>query len=176
MSSLTKLQEEMKSTFDKASDELNLMITNKIKSLDLIDNLVDLKIKMEKIEKISNNGRLEVKKIEDMIRNVLDEFKTENTEELKLELRFLTLTNRSFKKLSDYEEEKEAKKVKENVLEEIDRFKTKIKGIKKLIIETIDHDSSKLISDLNFEKGLITDKIKDIEIKVKNTKNIKKNY
>ena len=176
MSSLTKLQEKMKSTFDKASDELNLMITNKIKSLDLIDNLVDLKIKMEKIEKISNNGRLEVKKIEDMMRNVLDEFKTENTEDLKLELRFLTLINRSFKKLSDYEEEKEAKKVKENVLEEIDRFKTKIKGIKKLIIETIDHDSSKLISDLNFEKGLITDKIKDIEIKVKNTKNIKKNY
>ena len=176
MSSLTKLQEKMKSTFDKASDELNLMITNKIKSLDLIDNLVDLKIKMEKIEKIRNNGRLEVKKIEDMMRNVLDEFKTENTEDLKLELRFLTLTNRSFKKLSDYEEEKEAKKVKENVLEEIDRFKTKIKGIKKLIIETIDHDSSKLISDLNFEKGLITDKIKDIEIKVKNTKNIKKNY
>ena len=34
---------------------------------------------------------------------------------------------------------------------------------KKLIIKTIEHDSSKLRSDLNFEKGLITEEIKDIE-------------
>ena len=49
---------------------------------------------------------------------------------------------------------------------EIERFKTKIKGIKKLIIETIEHDSSKLLSDLNFENGLIIEEMKDIEIKI----------
>ena len=48
--------------FDKASDGLNLMITNRIKILDLIDNLIDLKIISEKIQKINNNERLEVKK------------------------------------------------------------------------------------------------------------------
>ena len=37
-------------------------------------------------------------------------------------------------------------------MEEINRFKIKIKGIKKLIIEATEYDSSKLISDLNFEK------------------------
>ena len=58
MSSPTKLQGEMKSMFDNASDELNLMITNKIKSLDFMDSLIDLKIIMEEIEKINNNERL----------------------------------------------------------------------------------------------------------------------
>lgn len=49
MSNLAKLQEEMKSIFDKSSDGFDLMITNKIKSLDLIGSLIDLKIIMEEI-------------------------------------------------------------------------------------------------------------------------------
>ena len=65
--------------FDKASDGLNLMITNKIKSLDLIDNLMDFNIIIEEIEKLNNNERLEVKKIEEITRKVLGEFKTEKT-------------------------------------------------------------------------------------------------
>ena len=35
-------------------------------------------------------------------------------------------------------------------MEETDRFKIKLKGIKQLIMETIEYDSSKLIDDLNF--------------------------
>ena len=83
MSSLTKIQGEIKQMFDKASDELNLMITNKIKSLDLIDNLMGFKIIIEEIEKINNNERLEVKKIEEIIRKVLGEFKTEKTAKIE---------------------------------------------------------------------------------------------
>ena len=60
-------------------------------------------------------------------------------------------------------------------MEEIERFKTKIKN-KKLIIETIEYDSSKLISDLNFEKGLITKETKDIEIRLKKLKISEKGY
>ena len=60
-------------------------------------------------------------------------------------------------------------------MEEIERFKTKIKN-KKLIIETIEYDSSKLISDLNFEKGLITKETKDIEIRLKKLKISEKSY
>ena len=60
-------------------------------------------------------------------------------------------------------------------MEEIERFKTKIKN-KKLIIETIEYDSSKLISDLNFKKGLITKETKDIEIRLKKLKISEKSY
>ena len=55
---LTKIRGEMKWMFDKASDGLNLMITNKIKSLRLIDYLIDLKIIIEGIEYINNNEKL----------------------------------------------------------------------------------------------------------------------
>ena len=72
----------MKSMFNKASDGLNLMITNKIKSLDLIDSLTDLE-NIRRDRKYNNNERLEVKKIEDMIRKVSDGFKAEKTDELK---------------------------------------------------------------------------------------------
>ena len=41
----------MKSMFDKASDGLTLMITNKIKSLGFINNLTDLKKILEEITK-----------------------------------------------------------------------------------------------------------------------------
>ena len=64
--------------------------------------------------------------------------------ELKWKLRFLTLTNRSLKRLSNYEEIGSRKATRKR-MEEIDRFKTKINGIKKLTIETIQHDSSKII-------------------------------
>ena len=56
------------------------------------------------------------------------------------------------------------------------RNKTQIKGINKIIIETIEYDSSKLISDLNFQKELITKKIKDIEIKFEKLKIYLKKY
>ena len=125
MPNLTKAQGEMKSMFDDAPNKLNLMITYKIKSLDLIGNLIDLKIIIKEIEKINKNERLE-----DMIRKVLYEFKTGKTEVLQWKSRFLTLTNRSFKKLRDYEEEKEARKVTRKCIEQIDIFKIKIKGTK----------------------------------------------
>ena len=54
--------------------------------------------------------------------------------------------------------------------EEIDRFETKIKNIKALIIETIEYDCCKLISHLNFEEGLITEEIKELGIQLKNYK------
>lgn len=88
-----------------------------------------------------------------MTKKVLREFKTEKTEELEWELRFLTLTDRSFKKISNYEEEKEARKETRRCMKEIERFETKIKNIKELLIEIIEYVCSKIISDLNFEKG-----------------------
>ena len=65
-----------------------------------------------------------------MTRRVLEEFKIEKTEELERKLRFLTVKNRSFKKLSDYEEEKEARKMTSKTMQEIEAFKLEIKRIK----------------------------------------------
>ena len=96
---------------------------------------------------------MEIKETEEMTKKVLREFKAEKTEELEWELRFLTLTDRSFKKPSNYEEEKEARKETRKCMKEIERFETKIENIKELIIEIIEYVCSKIISDLNFEKG-----------------------
>ena len=73
MSNLTKIQREIKSMVDKTSYGLNLMITNRIKSLGLIDCLIDLKVIIKQIEKTNNNERLQMKETEGMIRKVLKE-------------------------------------------------------------------------------------------------------
>ena len=75
------IQREMKSMVDKVSYGLNLMITNRIKSLGLIDCLIDLKVIIKQIEKINNNERLQMKETEGMIRKVLKEL--EKGEEFK---------------------------------------------------------------------------------------------
>ena len=105
-----------------------------------------------------------------MIRKVLEEFWAEKTEELERELRFLTIKNRSFRNLSDYEEEKEIKKATRKAMQEIDKFETKIKNIRELIIDTIEHDYNKLINNLNIEKRLEIERIKEIEIKLEKIK------
>ena len=128
MSSLIKTQEE-------TSNELNLKlrkVTNKFNN-----SLINLEIMREEIEKINNNERL----------------KTEKTEELECKLRFLTINSRSFRNLSDYDENKEAKKATRKVMEKIDKFETKIRNVSELITDVIEHDYDKLINDLNIEKG-----------------------
>ena len=47
-----------------------------------------------------------------------------------MKIKICNTNNRSFKQLSDYEEDKEARKVTGKCMEEIGRFKTKLKGIK----------------------------------------------
>ena len=51
-------------------------------------------------------------------------------------------------------------------MKEIEDFKTEIQNIKKLKIKAIENDFNKLISDLNFGKGLITEETKKIEAKL----------
>ena len=128
MSSLIKTQEE-------TSNELNLKlrkVTNKFNN-----SLINLEIMREEIEKINNNERL----------------KTEKTEKLECKLRFLTISSRSFRNLSDYDENKEAKKATRKVMEKIDKFETKIRNVSELITDIIEYDYDKLINDLNIEKG-----------------------
>ena len=92
MWSLTKIQEEI-------SNRMNLKLRKLASNFN--NSLIDLEIIIEEREKINNNERLETEKTEGMTRKVL--------EELEWELKFLTIKNRSFRNLSDYEEEKEIK-------------------------------------------------------------------
>ena len=77
-----------------------------------------------------------------------------------MELKILTLRSRFFKYLSDYEEKTKAREITRKIMEEIGIFETKIKNIRELIIDTIEHDYDKLIGDLNMEKGLEIERIK----------------
>ena len=92
MWSLTKIQEEI-------SNRMNLKLRKLASNFN--NSLIDLEIIIEEREKINNNERLEIEKTEGMTRKVL--------EELEWELKFLTIKNRPFRNLSDYEEEKEIK-------------------------------------------------------------------
>ena len=58
-----------------------------------------------------------------MARKALKEL--EKTEELERKLRFLTITNKSLRKLVDYEEEKEARKITRKTMKEIETLKQK---------------------------------------------------
>ena len=73
----------------------------------------------EVIRKIENNVRLEIEEIKDIISNPLEELEIEKTEELERKLRFLTVTNKSFRKLVDHEKEKEERKITTKSMKEI---------------------------------------------------------
>ena len=70
--------------------------------------------------------------MKDMGRKTLEEFTIEKTEELERKLKILTVKNGSFKKVSDYEEEQEARKITRKSMKEKEDFKTEIKRIKSL--------------------------------------------
>ena len=131
---IEKLEREIKSKFDKVSEELNLMMAIKMEEK-LIktfkDSLTDLRKIKEEIGNLENSVRLEIEKIKDIVRKDLKEFKTEKAEDLENELRFLTVKNRSFRKLRDYEEEKEARKIIKKNMKDIEEFKTEAKRIQK---------------------------------------------
>ena len=79
---------------------------NKIKCLEIIDALRKLEI-IIKIEKINDDKILEIKKIEDMIKKSLDEFKKDKEDELKNKLSFLAVKNIFWERPDSIEKETE---------------------------------------------------------------------
>ena len=76
--------------------------------------------------------------------------------------------------MSDYKEERKAREITRKITEEIGKFETKIKNVKELIIDIIEHDYDKLIFDLNVEKRLGIEKKKNRN-ETRETKNIQNN-
>ena len=62
---------------------------------------------------------------------------------------------------------KKKQKVTIKYKKEIDAFKAKIIGIKELMIETINYDCNRLLTDLNFKENSILKGVKLRETKVK---------
>ena len=96
-------------------------------------------------------------------RKALKEFKTKKTEDLKWKLRLLTLKNKHFKELSDYEEEGEKREITRKNVKDWWIWKIGGKKALELRIGTIECVSCKLICNLNMEKWLEMKKIKNLK-------------
>ena len=147
----TKIQEEVE------LDVHDLLMTNKINGLDLINCLIHLKMLLKRIDKVSIVKELE-------INNKLKEVKTEKNDELELlqeNLRFRTLKSRLRGRPNSIEGEIELRKQtrKKNSIE---RLKTEV--------EEWEFKSVKL---LHYEKGAEIAEIKRIEIKLEALRTLK---
>ena len=114
----------------KTLDELNLIMTTKIKRKieTFIHSLIDLKIVIGKKEKINiDRGSLK-KKIKNIAIKALKELKTKKPEEFEEKFKFLTLKNWYFKEISDYEQkEKNVREIARKNMKELDNLKYKSK-------------------------------------------------
>ena len=58
-------------------------------------------------------------------------------------------------------------KIARKYRKEIDVFKTKLRGIKELVIVTVNYDCNRLLTDLDFKEKQIVKRVKLIETKLK---------
>ena len=110
-----------------STQKLNLKIKSKAKCIELIDALTELETIIEDRNKINDNKILEIEQTEEMIENVLKEFKENEEDELENKLRFLAAKNLFLEKSDSIKRET---KITRKYMKEIDAFKAKIVGIK----------------------------------------------
>ena len=104
------------------------MIKINAKCLELIGALTELEIMIGNRNKINGNKILEIEETEQMIENVLKEFKVYKEDKLENKLRFLEAKNLFLERSDNIEKEI---KTTRKYMKEIDAFKAKILGIKK---------------------------------------------
>ena len=132
------------------------------------DSLMHLRVIIEEIEKINIIERLETEKIKETTKKELKKLEIKKMDELeKLErsLNFIAKDQIVFIK-----EELRLRKITRKKINDIVRLETEIKEIERLKIEAIELKSSKLLSDLNMEKGIEIEEIREIEIKLEKLK------
>ena len=81
-------------------------------------------------------------------------------------MKFVAIKNRYSGRPNNIKEELKLRNITRKNINEIDRLETEIKEMKELKIEMIEHKSSRLLEDLNMEKGIEIQEIKEIEIKL----------
>ena len=94
----------------------------------------------------------------------LDVKKIDGLEELERKLKFVAIKNRFLGRPNSFKEELKLKKITRKKINEMEKLETEIKEMKRLKIKATELKSSKLLSDLNIEKGLEIEEIKEIEI------------
>ena len=85
---------------------------------------------------------------------------------LNEKLRFGTIKNRFWVRVNNIEEGIEVIEITRIKIKRIERIETEIKEIEELKLKTTEYKRSKLLSDLNFEKGLEIDEAVEIEIRL----------
>ena len=136
------------------------------------DSLTVLKTILEKIENNRDNWRTRNraskrnnKRRVERIRNK----KIDELEKLHEKLRFGTVKNIFWERLNSIEEETELREIIRKKINEIDSLETEIKDVKELKIEG-ESKATKLLADLNFDKGVHVDEIIEIEIRLEKLK------
>ena len=81
-------------------------------------------------------------------------------------MKFVAIKNRYLGRPNNIKEELKLRNITRKNINEIERLETEIKEMKELKIEMIEHKSSRLLEDLNMEKGIEIQEIKEIEIKL----------
>ena len=168
MPTFTKIKRKMKPKFNKAVDEISLILASKMKAelfKKSIDTLTDLKIIKKDIGKTKNIVRLGIEEMKDTAKKTLEEFKTEK-KNLENKLKLLKVANRSFKVISDFEEEQEAKKLARKYTKGIEEFNTELKKIRKTKEDIIRHETTRLLNDSIMKKEIKKDELKGIEARL----------
>ena len=168
MPTFTKIKRKMKPKFNKAADEISLILASKMKAelfKKSIDTLTDLKIIKKDIRKTKNIVRLGIEEMKDTAKKTLEEFKTEK-KNLENKLKLLKVANRSLKVISDFEEEQEAKKLARKYTKGIEEFNTELKKIRKTKEDIIRHETTRLLNDSIMKKEIKKDELKGIEARL----------
>ena len=132
------------------------------------DSLIDLRTILEVIKKIEISERLEIEKIEEVTKKQLEKLEIiiYRLEVLERKISFTALKERP----NSIEEELRLRKITRKEINDIEKLETEIKEMEELKIKKLEDKSSKLLGDLNMEKGFEIDRIKKIEIKLKKLK------
>ena len=80
------------------------------------------------------------------------------------------MTNIFWGRPNSIKDELKFRKITRKKINEIERLETEIKEIEELKIEAVEPKCSKLLSNLNMEKGIEIEGIKEIEIRLKKLK------
>ena len=76
------------------------------------------------------------------------------------------MKNKFSERPDNIKEELKLRKTTRKNINEVEKLETEIKEMKNMKTEMIEYKSYKLLGDLNMEKGIETEEIKEIEIKL----------
>ena len=96
--------------------------------------------------------------------------KIDELEELERSLNFVAIKDEFWGRANSIKEKLKLEKNNKKKIDELEKLETELEEMKQLKIEMIEDKSSKLLGDLNMEKRIEIEEIKEIEIKLEKLK------